>query len=583
MLRVFRFIDNLSIFKKFVWLYVLCVILPLVVTQSFVLSAATAEIRAREQQNAEMSLNRARTTVEYQFYAAMALANAVATDTQINDGVRRLYDQPNAYYVSYYDRLRPKLNGYLLSYAQQVSGIELYVENPTLLSGGLIMRLTGEVRGEPWYRTDQGEVTRVVGYARRALSGTNAPQISVVRTLEGSRDGVERLVKIDLTMTPIHRSLYQEREYMHLYLVDGSGAVLSHTGSFLDPPGSLLEVLPDSLDLQVPIGSQTGWHLLAVVKGEALRASVICTVLTSLLVASLVSVFAGAAAFVIAESFLRRSRRLLRNLDAVGHGQFDSIDGEIGNDEIGELIHHYNDTSARLRQLIDDVYQLGAQKESLELERVRAELKYLQAQVDPHFLFNTLNALLVMSAKNHYDEITPVIRSLAKILRRMADTSDDLVPLSVELDFTRMYLEIMRFRFGEKLDYRIRAVDDIAQVPLPQMSIQALAENACKHGIEHSETGQGFISIEVRSDGGAVLITVHDNGTGIDPERLADIRQNLSERKAQSGNIGLANISRRLALYYAGAAQLTIESEPGSGATVTMRIPSAPAGGEVHV
>lgn len=156
----------------------------------------------------------------------------------------------------------------------------------------------------------------------------------------------------------------------------------------------------------------------------------------------------------------------------------------MGSDEIGELAVHFNTMSARLEDLIEDVYVLELQQKSLELERVCAELKYLQAQIDPHFLFNTLNGMLVMCIRNGYTELADVVRALAKIMRRMTDNSRDTVLLSEEIEFVRMVLQIEHFRFGDRLEYELCIDEAALNCTVPIMAVQGLVENACKHGIQ---------------------------------------------------------------------------------------------------
>lgn len=133
-------------------------------------------------------------------------------------------------------------------------------------------------------------------------------------------------------------------------------------------------------------------------------------------------------------------------MDNAMPGHFEPISEPMGSDEIGELAVHSNTMSAWLEDLIEDVYVLELQQKSLELERVCAELKYLQAQIDPHFLFNTLNGMLVMCIRNGYTELADVVRALAKIMRRMTDNSRDTVLLSEEIEFVRMVLRIYQKR-----------------------------------------------------------------------------------------------------------------------------------------
>ena len=203
---------------------------------------------------------------------------------------------------------------------------------------------------------------------------------------------------------------------------------------------------------------------------------------------------------------------------------------------------------------------------------MRAELKYLQAQIDPHFLFNTLNAILVLCVRNGYTELAEIISPLSKIMRRMVDTSRDILPLKEELEFVRMVLKIERFRFGDKLQYDFDISEDAMNVPVPVMCVQGLVENACKHGIQHI-AGQGLVHISARVEDGMLLIAVSDNGVGINPRRLTDLQKQIADQEDMKNSVGLQNIYRRLKLHYGENVSLTLQNALDRGMIVSIRIP----------
>lgn len=582
--KLLRSIDNLSLRAKFILLYLVCVFIPLVALQAFVLHHTTLEIRVREEQNAAMSLDRVHTTLESQMLGAATLLNAVVTDQQLLHSLTVPYFTPERYYLEYYVAIRPRISRYLLAYAQQITNIQLYVDNETILSGGYCMELDEAVRAREWTAPEDG-ATHMQAYLMRNYStNVTRPQLSLVRSVQSA--GHTLLLKLDLNMELIHSSLYQEKQYLSLYFVSPESRVVSCTGSFTDWSGLDWDMAPpETADLTqdfFPGTAMGGWRLMALVNTEPMRQSIRNATVLTLAVGVGCSVFAALMAAAIGSSILRRSKKLLTHMDAAGAGRFEPIKEDIGRDEIGELIEHYNQMSAQLEQLIRDVYALELQKKSLELERLRAELKYLQAQIDPHFLFNTLNAILVVCVKRDYSEVSGVIRSLSKILRRMVDVTDDCLPLSTELDFTRMYLEIERFRFGEKLAYSFDIQEEALPVLLPKMCLQSLAENACKHGIQHA-AGKGEIQISAVIRGDTLVLTVRDSGVGMAPIRLHEVRGNLTGPNDPAGSIGLRNICRRLELYYGSAAGMDITSKPGEGTSVTIRMPVKDERGEMLV
>jgi two-component system sensor histidine kinase YesM len=207
------------------------------------------------------------------------------------------------------------------------------------------------------------------------------------------------------------------------------------------------------------------------------------------------------------------------------------------------------------------------------MERVRAELNFLQSQMNPHFLFNTLNAILVVCTKNNYSDVTDIIKSLSKLLRRLLSWKDDLVTLEEEMTFIEMYLKIEKFRFRDKFDYQFEIDEQSLQYKIPKLSMQPLVENSCKHGLQTIE-GLGIIKVKTEIEDGRLQVTISDNGKGIEPSQLKEILFNVQNEEVSSGtNIGIRNVYRRLELYYEDQVRFEISSVPNEGTVVTFGIP----------
>ncbi len=568
-------INDLPIRSKFIMLFVLGVLLPICILLFYVLTNTTAQVRERERINARQSLDRVYTTLETQFASAVALSNAVSADATLLSMARQTYPLPWKYYNTYYTEIRPTFNRYLTAFAQQVTNLQLYTYNDTMFSGGYCMSLPA-AKDEPWMPDNVYEpVMRLVSYVRRTANGSRFIQVSIVRTVISDRYP-PIVVKVDLWMEPIHVVVESETDYLNIYLVSPDGSVVSCPGSRLDGVGQQSELLPpENCQLSLAYGDKTameGWQLKAVVNEAPVVANVRKVVFFGLLLGVMCTALAGALCLLMSHSVVDRGKRLLRHMDSLSGEHFEPLTRDAGSDEIGELIEHFNAMGERMRQLIQNIYVLELRQKNLELERVRAELKYLQAQIDPHFLFNTLNAILVLCVRNGYGELADVIRALSKILRRMIDTSRDMVPLREELEFVKMVLLIERFRFGDKLGYELDADVDTLDCPVPVMSVQALVENACKHGVQHISS-KGLIRIESRIRDGFLSISVVDNGVGITPERLRFLQEHVRSSEDIEGSVGLQNIDRRLVLHYGERAGLTIENAPGQGTAVGIHIP----------
>lgn len=193
--------------------------------------------------------------------------------------------------------------------------------------------------------------------------------------------------------------------------------------------------------------------------------------------------------------------------------------------------------------------------------------------MNPHFLFNTLNAILVVCTKNNYSDVTDIIKSLSKLLRRLLSWKEDLVTLEEEMTFIEMYLKIEKFRFRDKFDYQFEIDEQSLQYKIPKLSMQPLVENSCKHGLQAIE-GLGIIKVKTEIEDGRLQVTISDNGKGIEPSQLKEILFNVQNEEASSGtNIGIRNVYRRLELYYEDQVRFEISSVPNEGTVVTFGIP----------
>ncbi|WP_026962731.1 sensor histidine kinase [Alicyclobacillus herbarius] len=240
----------------------------------------------------------------------------------------------------------------------------------------------------------------------------------------------------------------------------------------------------------------------------------------------------------------------------------------VASDEIGELYTNFDLMMQRINDLIEENYV----KELLVKE---AEFQALQAQINPHFLYNTLNSINWLARMNHQDTISRMVEALASLLRQMTDRHDTLVSLADELTIVGNYLTIQKVRFGDRLHCEIAIDDALKACQIPKLTIQPLVENAIKHGLEKVE-GQLSIRIRAVECDSDLLVMVVDDGPGADETVFAQSLSGVGE--ATSNKIGLRNIDRRIQAVFGEDYGLSVESVRGQGTTVILRM--AKVGGE---
>jgi two-component system sensor histidine kinase YesM len=370
-------------------------------------------------------------------------------------------------------------------------------------------------------------------------------------------------------------------------MLDPEGRLLFPSSQFMKQISSTDSGKDNGLMFQSALGKASyirGWTLVGLAEEDRLQTAVQSSNRFIWMLAAISTLLPTSLIFIMLRSYNYRIRRLSRHMEKAKNEKFDLIVLREGKDEIGGLIRSYNRMAAQIESLINDVYKLEIQQKDMELEQIRAEMKLLQSQVNPHFLFNTLNALLVVSAKNGYTEVTDIIRNLSQLLRRMLSWTDAAVTLQDELHFTEMYLKIEKFRFSDRFDYLFQIEEEAASCLVPKMCIQPLVENACKHGLQ-AVKGQRVIRIEARRTDTYLHVQVEDNGKGMDEDRLNEIRSMMNGSLDSDENVGMRNVYKRLRLHYGERVDFYLDSRPDEGTRVSFRIPalSSDEGGRRNV
>ena len=253
---------------------------------------------------------------------------------------------------------------------------------------------------------------------------------------------------------------------------------------------------------------------------------------------------------------------MLDKVKKVGRGKFDMIPIEAEIEEIEELDEGINKMARKISALLENVRQ---EKEMQHL----TELQLIQAQVNPHFLYNTLDTIVWLIEGGMTDDAVEMISSLSIFFRTSLSKGNDIIPLSEEERHTLSYLEIQQYRYRDILEFEINIPKELSGIPVPKLSIQPLAENALYHGIKNRR-GKGKILIEGREEEDALVLTVSDNGQGMTPERLHEVQEAI--RIGERAGFGLAAVAERIALYYGPGYGMKIFSEEGKGTTVEIRL-----------
>ncbi|MBE9914068.1 sensor histidine kinase [Paenibacillus donghaensis] len=317
-----------------------------------------------------------------------------------------------------------------------------------------------------------------------------------------------------------------------------------------------------------------GLSVVGIVSQSSIREST-QSLRTGLILVTLVFVVFS---FVITSSIIRKYskkvQRIIRSMNRIGEGDLSTRIQMSGEDELQQISQRFNDMGDRLEQYIDRMY-------ASEIKQKNAELVALQSQINPHFLYNTLESIRMKAYFEGAKDVGQMIYSLSVMFKSMAKKST-IVTIEEEIDMCSVYLELFCLRYEGQLSANIEVDPDIRQCSIIKLLVQPIVENYIVHGFR-SQEHDNRITVQAQRSGERIVITVLDNGTGIPEDKLAHIRQTLDRTldPPEKGyrSIGLMNVHERIILNYGSDYGVTINSKVGQGTEVRMEIPMLIGGG----
>lgn len=272
--------------------------------------------------------------------------------------------------------------------------------------------------------------------------------------------------------------------------------------------------------------------------------------------------------FLINKS-LHPLNQLSRKMKDISRGKMGETLTHIPKNELGTVIKHFNRMSLNIAELIEKNEQIQDEKRKLEIEA-------LQSQINPHFLYNTINMIRWMAAMIKADNIVKSVVALGNILKPLYKNTDVICTISEEIDFLKNYLIIMNIRFGNSIELEFNVPGSLENYIIPRFILQPVIENAVTHGIK--KTGESIaIKVAIYSEKDDIILKVNDTGKGIDTYKLTRIQDSLKNKldndESKTG-IGLHNVHRRITLNYGAPYGLEMESIENEGTTITIKVPA---------
>lgn len=305
----------------------------------------------------------------------------------------------------------------------------------------------------------------------------------------------------------------------------------------------------------------TNWRVAGVIEIDALLSEQRNLVWYFVVTALAFGLLACAISFFISKRITEPILNLERTVKKVREGDLSAKADPSSNDEVGDLSESFNEMTDRIAELMEKF-------EKEQIEKRESVLWALKAQINPHFLYNTLDSIVWMAEAGQNEDVVEMTSALAKMLRASIGRDSETATLRLELENIRNYLRIQKYRYKSKLNYEIDVPEKLYNRRVEHLSLQPLVENAIYHGIRERREG-GLITVFAEERDGNLIIAVEDNGVGMTEERIREIMN----REESVKSMGVRNVDNRIKLTFGSEYGLKIESRPGVGTRVTMTLP----------
>jgi two-component system sensor histidine kinase YesM len=440
-----------------------------------------------------------------------------------------------------------------LNYSSQYDAIITNITTANSISGSV----KPDIDNEMW-KIVSGKVKFSDGKQYEILDDVDAK----VHWMMDHTDSQRAKVKLDLIL----RTLQSLRED-----IDQMGDKIAHNSTAAENEAVLENIRFDTSVLEEVIQNYVLYEVNRTENQyQVMRESYLRWQFFSIILIFSAVVFSVVAAWSLSRSIYTPIKKLHDVTTTITKNDLQILMTSDNVDEITELGMSFNVMIGKIKELLDSKIK---EQENLK----RAELRALQAQINPHFLYNTLDTIIWMAESNQTDQVVEIVTALSSFFRISLSKGMDWITIGEEVERIRNYLTIQKMRYRDILDYKIEVSGDVAENTILKLILQPLVENALYHGIKNKRQG-GVISIRARRKGeDEVVLEVEDDGIGFTPEKLAQLRAELDDDsgdiKLESG-FGIGNVNKRIRLYYGKPYGLSVQSEYATGTLVTLVIPA---------
>lgn len=592
-------INDLSIRYKLFISYLVLIALPICLFLIINLYYSSRESEQRALYSLRQVMDQTRSILEFKTESIKNLLDVLAFNSTVEQMVDKspleyednvgswMHDSQELSKIFYMAGSNPDVEGGIHLYMK--AGLAAFEQTDEYI-------LLDSVADGEWYKQFSKSIFAVQWFDTKSLgpadgSTAQGDYISAVKGVINSLDfsSISGIVRVDIPISTLTTTLEKSlsTKSTSAFLINSSRNAVCHAGpnllnmnnrSISDMILNLTaanengvwkteKIDKESYLINVQSIHNTDWKLVLAVPYKDILELNVKTRNQMLFIFMLVIPLALPLSFIIAASSTKRIRNLISHMRKVERGDFNVSILPGSNDEIGQLIHNFNYMLTKMAMHVDEKFKLGREMKNLEL-------KALQAQINPHFLYNTLDLIDWMSVRNNTPEISSLVKALSRFYKLSLSKGEDIVTVHSEIEHVKTYVQIQNMRFEDRIHLELDIPDEIYGYSILKIILQPLVENAILHGILEKEEESGTIRISCELSENILTFRIQDDGAGMTEEILQDIPSGITSNEAHG--YGVRNINERIKLNYGIEYGLSYISEPGKGTTAVIRVPAIP-------
>lgn len=565
-MKITNFVNDLKFRYKLLITYILLGFVPIAVLAVIWYNQTKEIVINQEKGNIRNYLTQAVSNMDNQLRIYNNLSDYIGFNQTISNVVSHNYQSYYEMYDQFSSMLDPMLSS-LKYFHSDINRVTIYAREDIVKHDTTIAPIS-EIENKEWFQ-DLSDNSNIHWYVskenRQAFSVRNMPTLHL--------DSGFGVLYLDVDYGKLFESFNNMKDLNYgIFIVDKSGNnildVSRFEGKNKDMSMSYDEYKAkkknNKLDNYAIVECKSNcenWSII-LYKPESLIYNSINTLFTKTLGVILVLIVLSCVTSTLLSKFMVSDIEKLRaDMENVENGDMNVTINSNRQDEIGTLIRGFRNMIFQIKSLIEDVYES-------KIIQKDYEMKALQAQINPHFLYNTLSLINWMAIEAEQKEISKITLNLSTFYRTALNKGKNILTIRDELKNTKSYLDIQLMMHDYEFDVEMNIDDNILEYKILNLILQPLVENAIDHGIDLKTNGRGKITITGKMNNNNILLIVDDNGVGMEQDKTDTILTNKSK------GYGVRNVNERIKLYYGEEYSLFVESEIGSGTRITVKIPA---------